>query len=96
MIKIVPEPMLMFVSNRAMNKAIKLDAIFIYNATYKPMLHDRTNTPTAKMDMHWKTVIFYRIFIENHSDIFSVDVEVHPNGLLIIRNAQASDSGRYR
>ena len=25
-----------------------------------------------------------------------VDVEVHPDGLLIIRNAQANDAGRYR
>jgi len=27
---------------------------------------------------------------------FKIDVEVHPDGLLIIRNAQASDAGRYR
>ena len=25
-----------------------------------------------------------------------IDVEVHPDGLLIIRNAQANDAGRYR
>lgn len=25
-----------------------------------------------------------------------IDVEVHPNGALIIRNAQASDAGQYR
>lgn len=28
--------------------------------------------------------------------ISTIDVEVHPNGVLIVRNAQAQDSGRYR
>ena len=56
-------------------------------------IHVQQGRPTiGKQSVH-----IMREFSELYEATLSLlDVEVHPDGLLIIRNAQANDAGRYR